>query len=307
MAERDAIERLDEAVQAILAGRRAPALDPELTLLAAIAADLRDLPDPAFRSKLRSQLMLPHHQTIIPYFVVDGADDLIAFLREAFDAKLNARFTRPDGSVMHAELRIGDSLVELGDASAQYQPLEFGIHLYVDDVDAVYEKATRAGATTLHPITNQPYGDREVSMQDKFGNHWYVATHLATGSKPPGFRAVTPYLHPRGAARQLEFLTRAFDAKVLQRDESPDGTIIHAAVQIGNSVVEMGEAHEQWQPMPSNLHLLVDDPDAVYARAIEAGATTIFPVRDQPYGERSGGVTDPFGNNWFMAAPLRKS
>lgn len=307
MAERKAIERLDEAVQAILDGRRAPSLDPELTLLAAIAADLRDLPDPAFRSKLATRLMPAERQTIIPYFVVDGADRLIAFMQQAFDAEVQARFARPDGSVMHAEVRIGDSVVELGDASAQYHPLKFGIHLYVDNVDAVYEKAARAGATTLHPITDQPYGDREVSLADEFGNHWYVATHLATGSKPAGFRSITPYLHPRGAKQQLEFLTRAFGAKVLHSDESPDGTIVHAAVQIGNSVVEMGEAHAQWQPMPSNIHLLVDDPDAVYVRAMEAGATTIFPVRDQPYGERSGGVTDPLGNHWFMAAPLRKS
>ncbi|HSP13190.1 MAG TPA: VOC family protein [Thermoanaerobaculia bacterium] len=306
MAERKAIERLDEAVDAILAGQRPPALEAEEAVLALIAAGLRDLPDPKFRSTLRNKLV-PPKQSIVPYFVVDGADEFIAFMSEAFGAELRTRYTRPDGTVMHAEVGIGDSAVELGNASPQYPPMKLGIHLYVDDVDAVYEKAARAGAKTLHPIMDQPYGDREVSLEDAFGNHWYVATHLATGSKPPGFRSITPFLHPRGADRQIEFLVRAFDAKVLDRTESPDGTVMHATVQVGNSMVEMGEAHGPWRPMPSNLHFFVDDPDRVYERAMAAGATSIFPVTNQPYGERSGGVIDPFGNNWFMAAPLLKA
>jgi PhnB protein len=306
MAERKAIERLDEAVDAILAGRRPPALEAEEMVLAALAMDLRELPDPKFRSALRDKLVPRQKQAVVPYFVVDGADELIAFMQEAFGAELSSRFARPDGKVMHAEVRIGDSMVELGNANEQYGPLKLGIHLYVDDVDAVNEKAVRAGARTLHPIMDQPYGDREVSLEDAFGNHWYVATHLATGSRPPGFGSITPFLHPRGAARQIEFLVSAFDAKVVERTAAPDGTIMHATVQLGSSMLEMGEAHGQWQPMPSNLHFFVDDPDEMYDRAIAAGATSIFPVKDQPYGERSGGITDPFGNNWFVAAPVRK-
>jgi PhnB protein len=306
MPERNVIERLDEAVAAILAGRSAPVIDPDVAMLAAIAADLRDLPDPAFREKLGRRFFVPVKpglQTITPYFVVNGVAKFITFLEQAFGAKELARYPRPDGSIMHAALQLGDSNLEMGDATPQYPPLTMAMHLYVDDVDAVFERAVRAGATTLMGITDQFYGDREASLRDPFGNHWYIATHIATKGKPAGFRAVTPFLHPQGTDRLIDFLKRAFDAQELDRSPAKDGTIMHATMRIGDSLIEMGEAHGQWQPMPGNIHLYVEDADAAYQQAIDAGAKSIFAVVDQPYGERSGGVTDPFGNQWYVATP----
>jgi uncharacterized glyoxalase superfamily protein PhnB len=306
MPERSVIERLDEAVDAILAGRSAPVIDADVAMLASIAVDLRDLPDPAFKEELGRRFFVsvkPGLQTITPYFVIDGVAKFITFLEQAFGAKELARYPRPDGSIMHAAVQLGDSNIEMGDATQQYQPLQMAMHVYVDDVDAVFERAVRAGATTLMGITDQFYGDREASLRDPFGNHWYIATHIATKGKPPGFRAVTPFLHPHGTDRLIDFLKRAFDAQELERTPAKDGTIMHATMRIGDSVIEMGEAHGQWQPMPGNIHLYVADADAVYRKAIDAGATSIFAVVDQPYGERSGGVTDPFGNRWYMATP----
>jgi PhnB protein len=320
MAEQNVIDRLDELVEALLAGRETarPVVDADLAMLATVAADLRGLPDPAFRSTLRNKLVPTEEKmsttsieikegfrTVTPYFVVKGGDRFIEFLQRAFGATLHARFAKPDGSVMHAQVQIGDSFVELGDSSEQYKPVTMGIHLYVPDVDAVYERALRAGATSLYGLTDQAYGDREGSVVDPFGNHWYIATHQEGGWRPEGFSSVTLSLHPSGAGGMIDFLKSAFGAEELERTAAKDGSIMHATMRVGDSMVEMGEAHGQWQPMPANVHLYVDDADAFYDRAMKAGATSIFPVKDQPYGERSGGVTDPFGNSWYVATPTR--
>ncbi|MGZ8797942.1 MAG: VOC family protein [Thermoanaerobaculia bacterium] len=317
MPEQNLIERLDDLVEAILAGRQtAPVVDADLATLGAVAADLRDLSRPDFKARLRKKFA-PEEETmsatatsvkegfhtVTPYFVVDGADRFIEFMRQAFGARPRDRHLRPDGTVMHADVRIGDSMVELADYTQQYPVVTMGMHLYVDDVDAVYAQAVRAGATTLMGLTDQPYGDREASIADPFGNHWYIATHQATGSRPEGYSSITPFLHPRGADRLIEFVKEAFGATVLERHAGADGAIVHGAVRIGDSLLELSEAHGQWGPMPANIHLYVEDADAVYERAIAAGGTSLYRVADFPYGERGGGVTDPFGNNWFMATP----
>ena len=304
MPERNSIELLDDVIEAILAGRTPAVDDPEVAMLAAVATDLRDLPDPEFRARLRKQLV-PEEQNMIPYFVVRGADRLIAFVQDAFGGELIARHARPDGTVMHAEMNVGDSKIELGDVSEIMEPRPAAIHLYADNVDELYERALRAGAESLHPLTDQSYGDREGSVRDPLGNHWYIATHLATGSKPEGgFRTVTPFLHPRGAGRLIDWMNRALDAEEVDRAATPDGRIQHAVMRLGNSLIEMGEAHDEWQPMAMHIHLYVSDPDAVYRQAIDAGGTVSYPINNAPYGERVGGVTDPFGNTWYIARKL---
>ena len=93
-------------------------------------------------------------------------------------------------------------------------------------------------------MTDQPYGDREGSVLDPLRNHWYIATHQATGLAPEGLRTITPYLHVAGADRVLEFVEHAFGGEVLARDQSPDGIIHHAKMRLGDSIVELGEAHD---------------------------------------------------------------
>ncbi len=116
------------------------------------------------------------------------------------------------------------------------------------------------------------------------------------------------YLHPRGAARQIDFLKEAFGAEEIIRGESPDGFIYHAQVRIGNSIVEMGEAHDQWQPMPMHFMLYVDEVDAWYARAIKAeGAVSVDEPADRPYGARTASITDPFGNTWYIATQIQNT
>jgi PhnB protein len=118
---------------------------------------------------------------------------------------------------------------------------------------------------------------------------------------PDGFHSVTPYLTVTGVAALLDFLKRAFDATEVERVSRPDGTVGHAAVRIGDSMVMMGEAGGQWTPMPCSLYLYVPDTDAVYRRALQAGATTVMEPADQFYGDRNAGVKDPSGNLWWIA------
>jgi len=173
----------------------------------------------------------------------------------------------------------------------------------VPDADRVYQAALAAGAVSLRSPVDQPYGDREASVRDLAGNHWYIATHQEGSHVPEGLGSVTPYLHPRGAPALIDFLKRAFAAEEMAVHRAPEGTIVHAKIRVGGSVIEMGEAHDEWGPMPTMFYLYVDDVDAWYRRAVAAGATSMETPTLQPYGERRAAVRDAFGNQWYLAAP----
>jgi PhnB protein len=338
MAERDLLERLDDAVEAILAGRRGglALAEPELATLLMAADDLRVLPDPAFKSKLLADLIPPMEDemtaiaedvktefpSIRPYLLVPDADGMIAFLQETLGAELLGRYPTPDGRVMHASMRVGDSLIEMGEPESG--PKTMALHVYLDDVDGAYNRALAAGATSTLPITDQAYGDREGGVKDRWGNAWYLATHQeevteeelmqrfggggskprkqpGVGPRPEGYHTVTPFLHVRGARKMIEFLGDAFGGTAAHITDMPDREVAHAAVRIGDSLIELGEAHGESQPMPAAIHLFVDDVDFVYERALHAGATSVEPPADKPYGERGAWVIDPFENQWFIA------
>jgi PhnB protein len=336
MAEPDLIEQLDQAVEAILSGAQTvPAPAGPIGELVGIARELRHLPSNDFRAKLKAELtkaaqaaketktmtsttavkpIREGFHSITPYLIVEGAANLIHFLEQAFGGHELFRVSRPGGSgVMHAEVRIGDSIIELADANPQHPPMPAAIHLYVTDVDTVYHRALEAGGTSAYGVVDQFYGDREASVKDPLGNFWYIATHKWDGSPeqpaanfiPHGLHTVTPYLHPKGTGRMIEFLKQAFDAEDVERDESPDGTVMHAKIRIGDSILEMGEAHGEFGPMPSTIHLYVNDTDATYQRALQAGGTSIVSPSDTPYGDRSAAVTDPAGNHWYIATHIR--
>jgi PhnB protein len=118
---------------------------------------------------------------------------------------------------------------------------------------------------------------------------------------PDGFHTVTPYLVTRGVARLIEFLTGAFGA--VERDRTVDGSgrIMNAIVQIGDSMVMMGEGSDKYPVVSTSLHLYLPDADETYRRALEAGATSVRPPADQFYGDRTAGVQDPSGNTWWIS------
>lgn len=124
---------------------------------------------------------------------------------------------------------------------------------------------------------------------------------MVTDPIPAGYHTVTPYLIVERAEALLDFLTKAFDAQLLFRMDNSDGAIVHAEVQIGDSRMMLAEAGEQWAPMPGGFHLYFEDCDAVYQRALRAGATALQEPTDQFYGDRTAGVRDPIGNIWWLA------
>jgi uncharacterized glyoxalase superfamily protein PhnB len=121
---------------------------------------------------------------------------------------------------------------------------------------------------------------------------------------PEGYHTLTPHLIVQGASKLLDFVKQAFDAEEKYSLPGPDGTIMHAEVKIGDSMVMIGEATGEWKAMPASLALYTDNADAVYKRALEAGATSIRKPADQFYGDRSGGVKDPAGNHWWIATHI---
>jgi len=123
---------------------------------------------------------------------------------------------------------------------------------------------------------------------------------MAVPPIPEGFHTITPYLSVEGADRFIDFVKTAFKAKEMMRIPSPDGSIMHAQVLIGDSPLMMTEACEKLPAMPASIYLYVEDTDATYARSIVAGAVSIHDPADQFYGDRSSGVKDPFGNLWWI-------
>jgi PhnB protein len=242
------------------------------------------------------------YHSITPYLQVEGAAKLIDFLKQAFGGEEIVRITRDDGKIAHAQVKVEGSMVEMADASAQFPANPTAIWLFVDDTDEVYRRALKAGAKSQHEPMEQDYGERSASVEDPFGNFWYIATPHADAPPPPaGLHSVTPYLHPKGTAKVIDFFKRAFDAEEVARYQDPAGTIHHAKIRIGDSIIAMGEAHGPYQPMPPALHLYVPDVDRTYMRAVEAGAISIDEPVDQSYGDRYAGVKDPFGNVWYIA------
>jgi PhnB protein len=118
------------------------------------------------------------YNTVTPYLIVEGAQKLIDFLKQGFDAAERFSMPGPLGKIGHAEVQIGNSVVMLADASPRWKSTKTMLYLYVEDVDAVYKKAVAAGGKSVMEPANQFYGDRSAGVEDAFGNHWGIATHV---------------------------------------------------------------------------------------------------------------------------------
>jgi PhnB protein len=258
--------------------------------LAAIAADLADLPRAGFKENLQRELQkeaesmasMAHkvnfipkgYHTATPYLIADNAAAAIDFYKNAFGAVEVFRMQEPGGKVGHAEIRIGDSHIMLADeypdigalSPKHYGGTPVSMLVYVEDVDATFAQAVASGATVLRPVKDQFYGDRSGVVQDPFGHKWVLATHIRDVSSaemeaaahppappawlPEGFHSITPYLQVKGAAELIDFLKQAFDARENLRVPRPDGTIMHAELRIGDSAVEWPTATSSTSPAP---------------------------------------------------------
>ena len=126
------------------------------------------------------------YRRVTPYLIVDGGAAAIDFYASVFGATERMRMDAPEGRIGHAELEIGDSVIMLADEHPEMNALgprstggtPVSLHMYVEDVDSVFERAIEAGAKPVRPVEDQFYGDRLGSFEDPFGHHWNVATHV---------------------------------------------------------------------------------------------------------------------------------
>jgi PhnB protein len=322
MPKRAPGEQLDLAISNLLARP-----DGSIARLMPRERALCDLPRPAFKTSLKLDLQRritmneaaapspaaaratrfrrPNFPNIAPYFLVQGAPRFIDFLVAAFEGTERIRVPRPDGAIMHAELAIGNSVIELGDANEQYPQRQMTTHLYVPDAHAVYARALEAGATGVYaPTDEHPSGDLWGEARDPFGNTWYIATRKGWVAGPEGELTVQPYLHLRDAHKMLPFIEAALGARTTGLHKSADGKVLHATIEIAGATFELDEAEGSTPPTQSYLHVYVPDTDVLYAQAVAAGAAAVQAPYTAPYGDRAASIADPFGNIWFLATYL---
>ena len=316
MSKQPWIDQLDAAIAELVANRVMPAhVDASVVDLLRIAEDLRELPSPEFKASLKTDLerkaqmstkavsFRPGFRTVTPYLLPPGPE-FVDFLKDVFGAVETERTTRAPGR-FHAELRIGDSMLMVGVGSGRSVPST--LQVYVPDVDEVYKRAIAAGCRELEPVEDAHWVEdlRLGSVEDPAGNQWVISTtRVGSSYIPEGRHAISAGTVVTGAAQLVEFMKQAFDAKEVERNEWPGG--LFAAMQIGDSVVGVSEKsnHDWMRNMPATIYLYVPDCDALYRRVLQAGATSIAAPADQDYGDRSCGVTDAWGNVWYMATPL---
>ncbi len=123
---------------------------------------------------------------------------------------------------------------------------------------------------------------------------------------PADYGSITPYFVVRGVPKFIEFLVAAFGAVERGRTPNPDGTIGHAEVWIGNSVIQMFDAKENWREYPNFTTLYVDDCDATFKNAVAAGATAITELSTNAWGDRAGRIRDPLGNIWWIQTHIEE-
>ncbi|HYW43427.1 MAG TPA: VOC family protein [Bryobacteraceae bacterium] len=273
-------------------------------------------------------------QTAAPRLRIKNAAAAIEFYKKAFGARELFRF-EGRGEIAHAEIAIGNSVIMLGEEAPEYGypgPEALGgspvaMHLYVDDADAMVAQAVAAGATLTSPVRDQFYGDRSGGVKDPFGYLWGIATrkkemspeemqrHFDAMEKerekapgvspiPAGYRTITPYLVAADAAALIDFVKQTFSGEEKFRTVGSAGGI-HCEMLVGDSMLMIGGGGPglsfSREAMPTALHIYVEDTDAVYRRALEAGAESIGEPADHEYGERGAGVKDAAGNFWYIA------
>ena len=321
MPERALAEQLDQAIESMIAGTEPAAGGArQLTALTEIAGVLRDLPAKDFKKRLKTELqrraamttststagpVRVGFRTITPFIIHGKAPELVDFLKTTFGAEELKRNTAGEAYGFYSELRIGDTVIMIGGGTAARRGnLPSALHVYVEDCDAAYRRALDAGAVTLMGAfgepSDRPYGECSAFVQDAFGTYWSIATRLASAPAAEGWGTVLPYVHPEGARNYIDFLKRAFDAEELAVFEQ-SGRIMHAAVRVGDAVLEMGEPVDRTGIPLNGFFLFVEDVEAAYARALAAGATAVRPPDDTPYGLRSAIVRDPSGYLWWPA------
>lgn len=250
-------------------------------------------------TRTKTVVYRPGFRTVTPYLLPPDAGYL-DFLKNVFGAVETER-TDTSPASFHAEMQIGDSMLMLGVGSGRSMPIM--LQVFVPNVDEVCERAIAAGSKSLVGVT-EGYGERFGVVEDPGGNQWVISTHLNDEAFTKPAQTIMTWFHPRGAAKFIDFIKRAFNAAEVLRHDAPDGRVNYAQMRIGDSVIALNEPSANWMPMESMVYLYVPNVDELYAQALRAGATSLSEPKDQFYGDRSAGVQDEWGNMWYMATPI---
>jgi PhnB protein len=310
MAKRSLVDRLDRIIAATLTAERGAGLatvDRRLGPLARVAADLRDLPRPSFKQRLKNDLerrasmsapavnpIRAGFHTITPYVTVPQAAEMIEFVSSAFGAQEVFRDTGYDD-------RRGQRIPR--HAHSHYVPIlrsECGPGLCARHRGRRY-RTVGASRRPWRPVR----GGRR-SVWERLDYRHAPGAKVYTGRSARRDHLFAP---GRGA-KFIGFLKEAFEAEEFVRYDSPDGDVLHAKIRIGDSIVELGDSRRHSSgmvlpSMPTGIYMYVADADAVYRRAISAGAVSLSEPADQPYGDRLAGVQDFCGNRWYIATHIR--
>jgi PhnB protein len=266
--------------------------------------------------------------TVVPHVVYPDVAEARAWLSKVFGFTEHFRYgdpTNPDG----AQMLFGKACIMLhksrpsGASQAQVGIAPQSVTVFVGDVDAHFEKAKAAGAQILEEPHETVYGEYQFAAKDLAGHHWLFSRH-ARDLNPADWGAqvsqavkiapqisLSPMLSVRKGAEAVSFYKAAFGAEVLFCLDADGGEVV-AELSIGESkfwVADESPQHQNFSPESLGggtvrMVIVVDDPDALFERAVAAGAKTVSPVENQSYGWRVGRVVDPFGHHWEIGKPL---
>ena len=263
--------------------------------------------------------------SVLPHVYYHDVEEALSWLGQAFGFTEHYRYGDP---VSGAQIRAGSAFVMIKRAGLETSlPDQLGygtqsLTIFIDDVEAHCEHARAAGAQISEEPHETIYGEFQYAARDLAGHHWIFSRHahdlypaqwgadVAQPVNRPG--QLAPTLSVRNGKAAVEFYTRGFDALVLFHMEAPDGSVV-AELGVGESrfwVADESPEHKNFSPETLGggtvrMVLIVHDPDAAFQRALDAGATQIYPVADQDYGWRVGRLVDPFGHHWEIGKPLQ--
>jgi uncharacterized glyoxalase superfamily protein PhnB len=241
--------------------------------------------------------------TIFPVLSYQNAPAAIEWLGRAFSFEKQVAYPGPDGTIVHAELRrdagvIGISSVAPATEANPWTSVRQGVYVTVADVDAHCKRAQAAGARIGIPPYDTHYGSREYSAWDIEGHLWGFGTY-SMGS-PEGEPNIYPELVYRDGADAVRWLTDAFGFNATLRVPGPDDRLRHVEMRLGDSTIMLNLSGESLSGDQSTqaISVRIDDPDALFARAIAEGAAVVQAPITTHYGARCCWVRDPEGFLW---------
>jgi uncharacterized glyoxalase superfamily protein PhnB len=242
--------------------------------------------------------------SIFPVFRYNDARAAVDWLIQAFGFQKHAEHAGPNGTIAHAELKFGPSVVGISSAAPPtsdnpWSHIRQAIYACVPDIDAHYERAKSAGADIVMPIRDMDYGSREYSARDSEGFLWAFGTYEMGRSE--GDPTLFPEGHYRDPRAALAVLTGAFGFTLTLDVPADDGGLVHAELCLGDGHVFVGTLPREgeWKGLAQLVCASVDDPDQHHLRA-KAGGAILKAPQSTPFGARQYVARDPEGFVWLF-------